>query len=217
MKKSLILGTIFTISCLVNVNAYSAEQRTCPAGCFCISGGSFIPQENLQPGYYERVCSQLHASTPNPFPMNMVGCGHHLEAPQVLIAKDHSQNANYYFDEFSEFYDGGVGDFYGFRNGVFTSCPLDGKNISSCPSAYPYSEPGSDSVQKCFKYTANGVKIYYPAVVPANHSFTSVKAAPAKKRVSARATQTPKKIVYKEIIFDESPNTIDDEFEDFEM
>ena len=212
MKKYFVFGTIASALCLYNTGA---NAQICPAGCFCISGGSFIPQENMQPNYYTEVCSQVHASTPKPVPMNMAGCGRHLNAPQVLIAKDHNQNADYYFDEFSEFYDGGIGDFYGFINGVFTSCPLDGNNISSCPSKYPYSDTGANSLNQCYKYDENCNKKYFKKrpVVPKPTPSSATKS----QAVSARTARAPKKIIYKEVIFDEMDGTIDEEYDDFEM
>ncbi|MBO4683313.1 MAG: hypothetical protein J5611_01905, partial [Alphaproteobacteria bacterium] len=108
-----------------------------------------------------------------------------------------------------EFYGGTGFDFYGFRNGKFTTCPLDGRNISSCPEAYPYSDPGASKLTQCFKLE-NGVKKYFKI------KLNSAPAAPATKKHSVRSATMPKKVVVKEIIFDESNSIIDEAFNDFE-
>jgi hypothetical protein len=173
LNKSLI-GLIASVLCVCNASA-DVQPVKCPAGCFCLNngpdGGEYYPIAGLSESEVATRCSQLSATTPSPLP-SYVGysCRYGSRAPQDVeaghtISNNHSVPADFYFDEFSEFYSSQNFGFYGYINGDFVyggSCdPLH--YIYLCPESHPYSAAGAKNVTDCFKYKANGAKEYYGA------------------------------------------------------
>jgi len=213
MKKNFVFGTIASLLCLYNT---SANARTCPTGCFCLNDGEVhtIIQEDL--------CTRGGAHRLNTKTMN---CNEIYTYGDTTIIRDklcmHCPNC-LFVEDFSEIY---VGDFgwYGYKNNQFlygyhqagTYATNAVTDALVCPSTYPNSDPGASTLTQCYKYDANGNKKYYKRLPhtpkPTPNTISS------KKSVATRAAQTPKKIIYKEVIFDETDSTIDEDYDDFEM
>ena len=93
----------------------------------------------------------------------------------------------YKYEDFSEFYKGTLG-FYGIINGGFIhynacgsydsagNCAAKKYDLFQCPETYPYSAKGSKSLSDCFKYDANGNKIYYGSTNYGNCNIDAIRA-----------------------------------------
>ena len=219
MKKCFVFGTIASILCLYNTSA-NATAITCPAGCFCLNEGEVhtLIQEDL---CTDGVATKLNART--------MDCDTMVLANTRVIPRRNCLNPNssvpsntVFIEDFSEFYWGDFG-WYGYKNDRFFYDYRPAGNYAAnaitdalvCPASYPNSDPGARSLQKCYKYDADGNKKYFKkrlvAPKPTPSSLTKTQA------VSARSARAPKKIIYKEVIFDDIESTIDEEYEDFEM
>lgn len=143
------------ISTICNGNA-DQILYSCPAGCFCINDGKY----DASYGMHEDICTLSAQRKPAycetgrafySYRNGLLGCPGNT-----------SQAANYYMDEFTELYEGYYG-FYGFIGNDLILMPSN-ENVQGryqCPATHPMSAKGAKSLYNCFKYDANGNKVYY--------------------------------------------------------
>ena len=170
------------ISVLTISNA-NAGQVSCPPGCFCLGDGTY----NNELPNVEYFCSTYSATSRDP-----EGCGGSIYGDIIVVSSSSCapMPATYYLDQFSEYYEGRFG-FYGFINGEFVyayqQCNAYGSSCSGaydifqCPYTHPHSASGASKLADCFKYDANGNKVYYG-------SGQTITCAPG-KYLPANATQ----------------------------
>lgn len=162
MKKFWVFFTIF-MSISYNV---VAEEQSCPSGCFCLNNGKY---DNTY-GIYN-LCSSP-ATLYNPSSISGFSSNY---GSIVLSSSPDDYPAHFYANEFSILYIGSMG-FYGFkdnefiyanqiRQGLDQNDPSQSKYdfIFQCPATHPNSAEGAKALNECFKYGANGNKIYYGA------------------------------------------------------
>ena len=157
-----LIGTIAGALC--QTNGY-ASLVNCPAGCFCLGDGKYNTDNDQ--GDIEFWCGVYSATAWNP-----EGCTGNTYGDIVIKSSSNCGGpATYYLDQFSEFYDGRFG-FYGFIDNEFVygyrkpsdfapGASNNNYDIFQCPYTHPHSETGADALTDCFKYDANGNKIYY--------------------------------------------------------
>lgn len=153
---------------LVGIGILCANNATasgpCPEGCFCQTSDGKIPDKLRNNHSY--LCGR-----PAHTIKNTAYCDTFAGGITVAYNSDSNCQADYYIDEFSEFYEGDFGA-YGFKNGEFiyfhrstgsyiTDNSVQALNILICPYTHPHSASGSKALNECFKYDANGNKIYY--------------------------------------------------------
>ena len=206
MKKTFLIAGL--IAGLTATDGYAKKipvKTQCPAGCFCLNGGVYDAhgQAEQDASMCDDASARLRTSA------YQLGTAYYCSG--IVVANDANISADYYYDDFSEFYDSFGYGFYGFINEQFTygnSCQsgpegslynFDG--IFLCPETHPNSEPGAKALTECFKYNANGKKIYY------SKPIRPVPVAPVsskkKKYNLERSAQTPrmvKKIVYEQVV-----------------
>ena len=150
-------GGCVSVLCLCNA---WAETVSCPAGCFCVNEGKY----NNSTGDNSQYCNEKARpiSSSNQCESNVLNFdGGRIDCVRNLSDK---VEARYFLDEFSELYDGYFG-LYGVIDGEIIYMPRDNgmHNVYSCPVSYPMSASGAKSLKDCFKYDANGKKVYYGA------------------------------------------------------
>lgn len=168
--KSFLFIAIISVTWLGNIGAYGAgTKKPCPPGCFCVHNGQIPTTHNTRNicGYgnaYKVSCDAediAHAFgiEDNQAFSGLVACGHGYFSDAVV---------KYYFDEFSELFQGATG-MYGLINNELIVMPSTikalndyaQKGIYQCPVTYPNSASGAKTVFDCYKYDANGNKVYY--------------------------------------------------------
>lgn len=161
MKKIFLINLSVLMCVFVGVS--DAMASPCPAGCFCLNNG-----ESVFAGYQSVINSCYQSATIGHYGPN-VGreyCG-------VWVGGSVMENMDYYYDEFSVFYEGDFG-FYGFIdnefvygnhcNNIVTNQSFPSKlDVFQCPVSHPHSAIGAKALTECYKYDANGNKVYYGA------------------------------------------------------
>jgi len=142
----------------------ASADGVCPPGCFCMNGGRTVFAQ------YQST-TDLCASS-SAILQNWSGCVGGSYGDIWVTTNSSCQlgvPASYYFDEFSEFYEGLTG-FYGFINNEFVyhnTRPNSNSNVFYdfflCPLSHPHSDSGASALTQCYKYDANGNKVYYGA------------------------------------------------------
>ncbi len=150
MKKLLLFFTMIVCTvCTYNANANLVD---CPEGCFCVNGGKMESQNT----HCTMKTNLYNGNT-----------GGYIQINGTVLALDNNngQTADFYAGEFSELYiDNSFRDcFYGFLNGEFIYVAQYNSPALPCPATYPNSASGARALTECFKYGANGNKIYYGA------------------------------------------------------
>ena len=228
-----------------NINVVQSGTITCPAGCFCMNGGVHADyiQQTLCNDFGKWTGAQKMNAQTMTCEIRPINGGGRL-IPRRNCFADFS-DGDIFIEDFSEFYLGDFG-YYGYKNGKFTSFYSPAGIYSNyvidalvCPQGYPRSEPGAKAVTQCYTYKSdmngNKTKVYFktgsgsgvggtvtPAAPVKSVNNNVVTASPMKSKAYMRAAKMPKKLVYKEYIFDEAPANVDDvvenfdDFEDFE-
>lgn len=160
MKKFLVF-----VGMIILYTTNATAETDCPTGCFCLNNGKYDNTYSIG-----NSCS-LPATmyTPNP----SSGFSSHY-GNIVLSSSPDDFVADFYATDFRKLYLGATG-FYGFIGDEFiyanttisgfgdnSSAPLF-DHIFQCPVTHPNSASGAKALNDCFKYDANGNKIYYGA------------------------------------------------------
>ena len=168
-----LFGIILSILCFCDAKAANTLDLTealsepCPQGCFCLGNGKIDPESAE---IDKTICQQEH---PNQGWNSESSGGFSMGNIEFVTDRKYGL-ADYYLDDFSEYYIGVYG-FYGFKNNEFiyansgqTRNNKNGsyyekqyKNVFNCPMLYPHSVSGSKGLTDCFRYDENGNKIYY--------------------------------------------------------
>ncbi len=143
-----LTGIIAGTLCQTNANA---SLVNCPEGCFCLNNGKYDNSGQVN----TTGCNAKAQLLQSCYGMGLIFYG-------GLIDCNHTQGATYYFDQFSEIYEGYYG-FYGVLNGNMIYMPRDymDQSVYDCPASYPHSDSGAKTVYECYKYGTHGTKIYY--------------------------------------------------------
>ena len=165
IKILLCLVTFASNVYLYDMKAYGNEEMAkCPSGCFCIYDG-------LYPARYLSTANICKDSVAHPMSCNTKD-EEFTFSYGVVKAKltcDRSKDEVYYFDDFSELYEGETG-MYGFIGddlivmaGASESygSPMGECGIYLCPSSYPESDPGAKTLYECYTHDEKGNKVYY--------------------------------------------------------
>ena len=158
-----IEGSYSVNGCYTIGTAGMLGTKPCVPGCFCVNNGQ------MSHDVYGARCglsqSQSIISMHNTW---------YFKAGESrgILTCNRNMNANYYVDEFSELYKGDYG-MYGIKGGELIVMPFGGQGygggfpemmgVYQCPSSYPSSDAGAKTVYECYKYDANGNKVYYGA------------------------------------------------------
>lgn len=175
IRMKYLFGIIAAVLCLCDA---MAEDLICPEGCFCLNNGhssqagygnySYSSDTIIGNQWHSDHCgghSSLITSTKNP------NYNKKYQNISVVSNRNSGITADYYVEEFSEFYESDLG-FYGIINNQFVYGYADSYyDMLPCPTSYPNSERGSSSLSQCFKYDVNGQKEYYKA--PTNTQTSS--------------------------------------------
>ncbi len=144
----------------------STETQKCSPGCFCVLDGKIpktLDTKNIC-GYssaYQVSCGEDGVSMAFGRKENGLYTG-------LIACTRNVPNATYYFDDFSELYQGPTG-FYGFVGQDLLTLPTSGQSLNKygkagvyqCPVSYPVSDTGAKKLTDCYKYDKNGNKVYF--------------------------------------------------------
>ncbi len=168
IKILLCLVTFASNVYLYDMKAYGNEEMAkCPSGCFCIYDGLY-PTRYLSAADVckDYVAHPMSCNTKDEEFTFAYGLGH--GEGEAKLTCDRSKDEVYYFDDFSELYEGMTG-MYGFIGedlivmaGVSLGYGSMGESgIYVCPSSYPESDPGAKTLYECYTHDEKGNKVYY--------------------------------------------------------
>lgn len=167
-----------------NSSSNMVVMRQCPSGCFCVNNGQIgLPNDTLIG--YEYAAWQTQCQSPaqplSPYQQSVcntqgwvrinINNGVGGEDLYLICDREHYNNYNGYFmDEFEEIYkNSDFGGAYGRKGGEIiyfggmSTSATGNLGMYGCPQSYPSSDSGAKTVYECYKYDANGNKVYYGA------------------------------------------------------
>ncbi len=160
-----IEGSISVNGCYTIGTAGMLGTKPCVPGCFCVNNGQ------MSSSFFGSRCSIQS----QPIACGNDGYGRMWRfksgSTGGILSCSPSGYATYYVYEFSEVYSGDYG-MYGIINDELIVMPFyrnyggymdNSEGIYQCPSSYPSSDSGAKTVYECYKYDANGNKVYYGA------------------------------------------------------
>ncbi len=156
-----IEGSFSVDECYTIGTAGMLGTKPCVPGCFCVNNGQMEHDIHNKCGKYQSQSIISYCIVADNMDWHFdLGSG---ESAGILSC-DRNYWAHYYVDEFSELYMGDYG-MYGIMGDNLIVMPFHGINagIYQCPSSYPSSDSGAKTVYDCYKYDANGNKVYYGA------------------------------------------------------
>lgn len=144
----IFFGIIASTLCTTNAKA---SLVNCPSGCFCLNNGKYDTNGQVNPD----GCNAKGQLLQSCYGMGLMFYGGFVDC-------NHNTGATYYFDQFSEIYEGYYG-FYGVINGNMIYMPRDymDQSVYDCPASYPHSDSGAKTIYECYKYDSRGNKVYY--------------------------------------------------------
>jgi len=166
------------------VETYGNGQNTlkCPSGCFCLNNGYF-QDFDYGPGDCAQSASlrSLSCNNDGTAILSYYGGSTTFVCDRNKYFQNHPNSNSgllYFLDDFSEIYTGWIsaygvkkdGNIIYFHSGS-SSMVMD--NIYQCPESYPASDEGAKTLTNCYKYGANGNKIYYRPSNNTNNSGNS--------------------------------------------
>lgn len=182
----------------------SNNNNLCPAGCFCLDNGYYQGGDR-----YTHTCSNYSSQLvqrPEAGNISTIYCSGSPE--QVILSYDRAYQGDYYYDDFSELYEGAFGSYGFIKNGnkdpqfvAIVGCSdfvptgetehiiTPYAKVFECPSSYPESEPGAKAVTECFKYDSNSNKIYFRKKISANKTNVVAQKKPSAVKANRSAPQ----------------------------
>jgi len=167
-----------------NSSSNMVVMRQCPSGCFCVNNGQIgLPNDTLIGYEYAAWQTQCQSPAQPLSPHHQSVCntqgwvrininnGVGGEDLYLICDREHYNNYNGYFmDEFEEIYkNSDFGGAYGRKGGEIiyfggmSTTATGNLGMYGCPQSYPSSDSGAKTVYDCYKYDANGNKVYYSA------------------------------------------------------